>query len=94
MKGGHHAPPRRQVSVEGKGATDREITDALPGDELLPDGGSFANALDVSAPPGDAWAWIAQIGRGRAGFWHHTASEPPPRLRAPTTSACEHGPRA
>jgi hypothetical protein len=45
------------------GATDREATARLPGDELLEDAHGIATrAIDIDAPPVAVWPWIAQMG--------------------------------
>ena len=42
----------------------------LPGDDLLPDAGAEAtHEVTVDAPPERIWPWLAQMGRGRAGFY-------------------------
>ncbi|HSJ73333.1 MAG TPA: hypothetical protein VK904_03375 [Miltoncostaeaceae bacterium] len=42
----------------------------LPGDGLLPGPASqVTHALMVGAPPERIWPWLAQMGRGRAGFY-------------------------
>ena len=43
---------------------------SLPGDGLLPGPASQAtHAVMVNAPPERVWPWLAQMGRGRAGFY-------------------------
>ena len=42
----------------------------LPGDDLLPDAGAqVTHEVTVDAPPERIWPWLAQMGRGRAGFY-------------------------
>src|SRR4029450_8401628 len=51
------------------GATDAEVTAAMPGDELVPDPSfSATRAITIQAPPKLVWPWIVQLGTGRAGF--------------------------
>lgn len=52
------------------GATRAETSAVLPGDELIPGrpGGSTM-AATISAPPGDVWPWLLQMGADRAGFY-------------------------
>jgi hypothetical protein len=52
------------------GATDREVAEALPGDELLPIA-EFrpTRAITIDARPEEIWPWIVQIGYDRAGFY-------------------------
>jgi hypothetical protein len=54
------------------GATDVELSNAMPGDELVPDS-SFATtrAITIDAPPELVWPWIVQMGFGRAGFYSY-----------------------
>ena len=54
------------------GATPAEVTGILPGDDLLPDGRALTNAIDIDAPPSAVWPWLAQLGRGRGGFYTYT----------------------
>jgi hypothetical protein len=41
----------------------------LPGDGLLPVASQATHARMVDAPPERVWPWLAQMGRGRAGFY-------------------------
>jgi hypothetical protein len=52
------------------GATDEEVAAAVPGDDWLtnPDYVS-TRAISIAAPPTRVWAWLVQVGRGRAGFY-------------------------
>jgi hypothetical protein len=54
------------------GATDEELSIALPGDELVPDADLTATrAVTVYAGPDGVWPWIAQLGQGRGGFYSY-----------------------
>jgi hypothetical protein len=54
------------------GATDEELNIALPGDELVPDADLTATrAVTVEAGADAVWAWIAQLGQGRGGFYSY-----------------------
>jgi len=54
------------------GATDDEVTRALPGDEVpVPHVGSVTRAITIAAPPEQIWPWLAQIGLGRAGWYSY-----------------------
>ncbi|MEO3756950.1 hypothetical protein ABGB19_01475 [Mycobacterium sp. B14F4] len=54
------------------GATDQEITAALPGDELVsPDTPRTTRAVTVDAPIDAVWPWLVQIGEDRAGFYSY-----------------------
>lgn len=54
------------------GSTAAERAAVFPGDEELP---AYAyqttRALDVNAPPAEVWAWQAQIGQDRGGFYSY-----------------------
>jgi hypothetical protein len=52
------------------GATDAEIALALPGDDLVPAARDVADrCVTIDAPPERVWPWIAQLGKGRAGWY-------------------------
>jgi hypothetical protein len=54
------------------GATDDEVTCALPGDDLAwesPVGST--RAVTIAAPVEDVWPWLVQIGYGRGGFYSY-----------------------
>jgi hypothetical protein len=54
------------------GATAEEAAVALPGDELVPDPAvNTTLAVTVAAPPGEVWAWLAQIGQNRGGMYSY-----------------------
>ena len=50
-------------SILNWGATDKEASARLPGDELLEDAnGVSTRAIDIDAPPTAVWPWLAQMG--------------------------------
>lgn len=52
------------------GATEEEVRQSWPGDELLPDPAwSVTHAVTIDAAPQDVWPWLAQLGQGRGGFY-------------------------
>lgn len=52
------------------GATEEEIAEAMPGDELLPVAEFHpTRAITIAARPDEIWPWIVQIGFNRAGFY-------------------------
>lgn len=52
------------------GATDDEVTRALPGDDIVPDArGQETRAITVRAPVEKVWPWLAQTGQDRGGFY-------------------------
>jgi hypothetical protein len=54
------------------GARDDERHKPLPGDEVVPDPGlQQTHAITVDAPLQDVWAWVAQLGQDRAGFYSY-----------------------
>jgi hypothetical protein len=58
------------------GATDAEVAERWPADDLLAPGtGSHTRAITIDAPPAAVWPWLAQIGQDRAGFYSYTILE-------------------
>ncbi|MDN4475906.1 SRPBCC family protein [Demequina sp. SYSU T00192] len=58
------------------GTVGTEATDALPGDDLVPDPRwAYTLGVDVAALPEAVWPWIAQIGQGRGGFYSYQVLE-------------------
>ncbi len=54
------------------GATDEDLTRALPGDELLSGAHhSATRAITIEAAAERVWPWIAQLGQGRGGFYSY-----------------------
>jgi hypothetical protein len=52
------------------GATRIEITEALPGDNLLPHAQyRSTRAITIDAPPEAVWPWLVQVGCLRAGWY-------------------------
>lgn len=56
----------------GWGATVRERSIPLPGDEIVarPNMES-TRAITIDAPPSDVWPWLAQMGKGRGGLYSY-----------------------
>ena len=54
------------------GATDEELTDWLPGDEVKADADlQVTHAITIEAPPETVWKWLVQIGQDRGGFYSY-----------------------
>jgi hypothetical protein len=52
------------------GATEEEAAAPMPGDGLLPHAQyRCTRAITVSAPPGEVWPWLVQVGYRRAGWY-------------------------
>lgn len=54
------------------GATDQEVAQHLPGDDIVarPDFNA-TQAITIKARPDDVWPWLVQIGSGRAGWYSY-----------------------
>jgi hypothetical protein len=58
------------------GATEQEFSEPLPGDELIANADLTATrAITISASADQVWAWIAQLGQGRGGFYSYDRLE-------------------
>ena len=58
------------------GATDQEVGDSLPGDDLVPNADMIATrAITIRAAADQVWPWIAQLGQGRGGFYSYDRLE-------------------
>jgi hypothetical protein len=58
------------------GATDPELEQSYPGDELIPEPKwSATHAISIEATPQRIWPWIAQLGQGRGGFYAYQKLE-------------------
>jgi hypothetical protein len=53
------------------GATDQEVRQAMPGDDLILDAASTTRAITVAAPPEQVWPWLVQLGYGRGGWYSY-----------------------
>jgi hypothetical protein len=54
---------RMRPSILNWGATEREASARLPGDELLENaGGVSTRAIEIDAPASAVWPWLAQMG--------------------------------
>lgn len=55
------------------GATDCEVTEALPGDEVIPHPELQAtHAVTIQAPVAAVWPWLVQVGQDRGGFYSYS----------------------
>ncbi|HEV7679819.1 MAG TPA: SRPBCC family protein [Candidatus Dormibacteraeota bacterium] len=58
------------------GATDDEVGEHLPGDDLVADPHLVATrAITIHRPARDVWPWVAQLGHGKAGFYSYDVLE-------------------
>ena len=58
------------------GLTQSEANLPLPGDQIVKDPKTiFSHAIDIGAPAEYVWPWIAQMGKGRGGFYSYEALE-------------------
>ena len=58
------------------GATDKEVNQPMPGDEINPHPTFLATrAITIEAAPDHIWPWLLQMGYGRAGFYAYDIFE-------------------
>jgi hypothetical protein len=58
------------------GATDEELRQPLPGDELVPEPMlGYTHAITIHTPAERVWPWLAQIGQGRGGLYSYDGLE-------------------
>ncbi len=58
------------------GATDTEVHEPLPGDDLVVEPKlGYTRAITVDAPIEITWSWLVQFGQGRAGFYSYDTLE-------------------
>ena len=58
------------------GATEEEVTAALPGDELTPPPvEQCTRAITIAAPPEEVWPWLVQMGADGGGFYSYAWME-------------------
>jgi hypothetical protein len=54
------------------GATDQELSESLPGDEMCKRPNfNFTRALTINGRPEEIWGWLVQIGYDRAGWYSY-----------------------
>ena len=53
------------------GATDLEVTQPMPGDEIIPGAKAATRAITIDRPPEEVWPWLVQIGFGKAGWYSY-----------------------
>ncbi|MDB5385511.1 MAG: hypothetical protein JWM11_1157 [Planctomycetaceae bacterium] len=55
------------------GATDVEVAETLPGDDLVQGSkGEATHAITIRASAAEIWPWLIQLGQDRAGFYSYT----------------------
>lgn len=55
------------------GATDEEVRETLPGDELVEHPNVEAtHAVTIDAPAAEVWPWLVQIGQDKGGFYSYS----------------------
>jgi len=58
------------------GATEQEINQVMPGDQLDPQPEFFSTrAITISGTPEEIWPWLLQMGYGRAGYYGYDIIE-------------------
>ena len=58
------------------GATEAEVQEPLPGDDVVPNPTQEAtHAITINAPVSDVWPWLVQIGQNKGGFYSYSLLE-------------------
>lgn len=61
-----------QPRAERWGATDAEVREVLPGDDLVaPPATQTTRAVTIAAPREQVWPWLVQLGADRGGFYRY-----------------------
>ncbi|MBN1487362.1 MAG: hypothetical protein JW981_06930 [Anaerolineae bacterium] len=54
------------------GATDEEVNDSMPGDEIVPNPSTESTrAITIHARVSEVWPWLVQLGQGRGGMYSY-----------------------
>lgn len=53
------------------GATEAEVMQAMPGDDLIPGAGQATRAIMIASQPAEVWPWLIQLGYGKAGWYSY-----------------------
>jgi len=68
--------PLFRSKMQRWGATDQEVAALLPADGMFTRPAmESTRAITIEAPPRRVWAWLVQIGQGRAGFYSYDTLE-------------------
>ena len=68
--------PGRLPRITTWGATDQEVTGAMPGDELVGRARyRSTHAITIAAPADRVWPWLVQMGQGRGGLYSYDRIE-------------------
>ena len=51
------------------GVTDAQVSESLPGDEIIPNAFAIDRAATLPVPAETAWPWVAQLGSNRGGWY-------------------------
>lgn len=66
------ATPRRRARRARWGVDPATAGQGLPGDDLVPAPRSqWTHGVEIDAPAGDVWPWVAQVGADRGGFYSY-----------------------
>lgn len=57
------------------GASAREFSGPLPGDEFVDARSQSTRAIDIDAPAAKVWPWLLQLGQDRGGFYSYELLE-------------------
>jgi hypothetical protein len=58
------------------GATQAELHEPFPGDDVVPDPKHQAtHAIDINAPITNVWPWLVQMGQNKGGFYSYSSLE-------------------
>ncbi|MDB4991186.1 MAG: hypothetical protein JWN04_6364 [Myxococcaceae bacterium] len=57
------------------GATEREVSAVLPGDEFVEASSQTTRGIDIDAPAAKVWSWLLQLGQDRGGFFSYELLE-------------------
>ena len=57
------------------GASEKEFSGLLPGDEFVDARSQSTRAIDIDAPAANVWPWLLQLGQDRGGFYSYELLE-------------------
>ncbi len=68
----HALTPFRRKARSHWGLDEATAARELPGDELVPEPlWSYTHGVEIDAPAPQVWAWVAQVGANRGGFYSY-----------------------